>query len=489
MSNKCPLDDNCKAGHLDADVEIVKQLEQSAMIEQKYAGPKDFTHLHSHSLFSTLDGVGTPEDYIHRASQLGMTSFALTDHGSLAGLPDAYWAAKSHKIKFMAGCEIYLNDFHQKMKEFQSRDINIATLKISDPEFVERYRRNRHLTVICKNMTGYKNLIHLMKDAWELGQYGKYPRTWTEQLMKYREGLIVLSGCLNGPVCHELRRGHTEKSKGNKAGVTMYYKKALNYVKVMREIFGDDFYIELQIPGATIEGAREVFFQLSDISKKLQIPAVMTGDMHYLHRRDFELQKAMMAVEQNTTISDPNLFHVDSDEGFFKNRAQFREVFFEHEYSRYDGVEWFEKICDNTMAISEKCQPFQPDLSPKLPEIQDADATIQKLVAEGLIKRNLHTNNTRYMIDGKLVTYKEQAKIELSRIIEKKFSSYFLITRNLVLHAKDINCDVGPARGSAGGSLVCYLIDIHDMDPLKWGLSFDRFLSPSRGGFMLKTTI
>lgn len=467
--------------------EVARQLEQSAEAEQKYPGPKDFMHLHSHSLFSTLDGVGAPQDYIKRASELGMNSFALTDHGSLAGIPDAYWAAKEHKIKFVAGCEIYFNDYHTKMKEFQANDINIATLKITDPEFVDRYRRNRHLTVICKNMTGYKNLINLMRDAYEMGLYYNKPRIWTDQLIKYREGLIVLSGCLNGPICHELRLGHKERTKGNKIGMSNYYRKGIEYVRSMREIFGDDFYIELQIPGESIEGAKEVFFQMSDISKKLQVPAVMTGDLHYLHRRDFELQKTMMAIEQNTTVTDPNLFHVDSDEGFFKNRAQFRQAFYEHEYDKYDSAKWFETVCDNTIAISEKCDPFTPDLAPKLPEIQGADEIIQRLVAESLIKKGLHTNTDQYLMDSKMVTYKEQVRIELNRIIEKKFSSYFLITRNLVKYARENSYDVGPARGSAGGSLVCYLLGIHDMDPLKWGLSFDRFLSPSRGGFMLRT--
>jgi DNA polymerase-3 subunit alpha len=283
-----------------------------------------------------------------------------------------------------------------------------------------------------------------------------------------------------------LRLGHKEKAKNNKIGTMNYYRKAIDYTRKMRDIFGDDFYIELQIPGESIEGAREVFYQMSDISKKLQIPAVMTGDLHYLHRRDFELQKTMMAIEQNTLVTDPNLFHVDSDEGFFKNRAQFRQIYVEQGYDKYDNINWFEKICDNTMAISEKCSAFEPDLAPKLPEIQGADEMIQKLVAQALITKGLHKCVDRYQIDSRMVTYKEQARIELNRIIEKKFSSYFLITRNLVHHARDNKWDVGPARGSAGGSLVCYLLGIHDMDPLKWGLSFDRFLSPSRGGFMLE---
>jgi DNA polymerase-3 subunit alpha len=471
------------------DPEIVKQLEQAEEIDKKYPGPRDFTHLHTHSLFSTLDGVATPEQYIERCSQVGQTSFALTDHGSLAGLPDAYWASKKRNIKLIAGCEIYYNDYHQKMKEFQANDIKISTLKISDPDFVSRFRRNRHLTVICKNMTGYQNLLKLMCDGYEHGLYYGKPRTWFEQLEKYRDGLIVLSGCLNGPVCHELRLGAEARDSGDKQKTAEYYKKALDYVKRLREVFGENFYLELQMPGESIARAKEVFFQTVTIAKSLGIPIVMTGDIHYLHRKDFELQKTLMAVEQNVTVDDPNLFHVDSDEGFFKTRAQFRQSFLEHGYNKHDTVKLFEQACDQTIEISEKCESFNPDLSPKLPEIQGADDQLRRLVAEALIKRGLHKNAKKVMIDGRMVTYKEQTKIELARIMEKRFSSYFLITRNLVLHARDNKYDVGPARGSAGGSLVCYLIGIHDMDPLKWGLSFDRFLSPSRGGYMLKLSM
>ena len=464
-----------------------KELEAAKEAEVKFSGPKDFTHLHTHSLFSPLDGVATPKQYIDRAAAVGQKAFALTDHGSLAGLPDAYWAAKDKNIKFMAGCEIYLNDYHQqfvKMKQ-DNKDFKINSFKEQEPDLAERFRRNRHLTVICKNMTGYKNLITLMREAYEQGLYYKLPRTWTSQLEKYREGLIVISGCLNGPICHELRKGSECREAGNAAGNQDYYKKALAYLKRYRDIFGDDFYIELQMPGEQIKGGKEVFFQLSHIAKKLNIPAVMTGDIHYLHRSDFHLQKVMMAVEQKTTVDDENLFHADTDEGFFKTRAQFRQTFIEQEYGKEDGLAWFEKVCDQTMEITEKCKPFTPDLTPKLPEIQDADNQLKRAVGEALIQRGLHKDVSKYLVDGQMVTYKEQVRIELARIMEKRFSSYFLITRNLVQHART-HGDVGPARGSAGGSLVCFLLGIHDMDPLKWGLSFDRFLSPSRGGFMLK---
>ena len=466
--------------------EIERQLQAAEEADQKFPGPKDFTHLHTHSLFSTLDGVAKPEEYIDRCAQLGMKSFALTDHGSLAGLPDAYLRAKEKKIKFIAGCEIYYNDYHLKMKEYQAKDIKLAALKQLDPDFVERYRRNRHLTVVCKNMTGYRNLIALMHDGYEMGLYYGRPRTWFDQLAKYREGLIVISGCLNGPICHELRLASEARDKGDNMSAAQFYKKGIDYAKRFREVFGDDFYIETQMPGESIERGKEVFFQTSAIAQKMKIKAVMTGDIHYLHRRDFELQKAMMAVDQGVTVDDPNLFHVDSSEGFFKTRAQFRETFITQGYDQYDKINWFEETCDMSQEIAAKCEAFSPDRSPKLPEIQDADNTIQKMVASALIKRGMSKNPTKYQVDGQMVTYTEQAKIELARIIEKRFSSYFLITRQLVHYARDNKYDVGPARGSAGGSLVCFLLGIHDMDPLKWGLSFNRFLSPSRGGYMLK---
>jgi len=467
------------------ELEIEKQLHEANEADLKFPGPKDFTHLHTHSLFSTLDGVATPEQYIERCAQVGMKNFALTDHGSLAGVPDAYWAAKEHKINFSVGCEIYLNEQHLKIKELQNQNVKLKDIKTLNPELVEGFRRNRHLTVICKNMVGYKNLLNLMHDANELGLYYGKPRTWFSQLEKYREGLIIISGCLNGPICHELRRASKFRDESDDGNTSKRFSYAIALAKKYRDTFGDDFYLELQMPGESIEGAKEVFFQLSEMSKKLNIKAVMTGDIHYLHRRDFELQKVMMAVEQGMLANDPNLFHVDSDEGFFKTRAQFRQTFFEHGYDKYDSVEWFEKACDNTMDVVGKCKQFEPDLSPKLPEIQNADEIIQQFVAEALIKRGLHKDTKKYPVDGRMVTYTEQVKIELARIVEKKFSSYFLITRNLVNYAHENDFDVGPARGSSGGSLVLYLLGVHSLDPLKWGLSFDRFLSPARGGFML----
>lgn len=471
------------------DANTTKDLEDAKDAEIKYPGPKDFTHLHSHSLFSQLDGVATPKQYIERCTQVGQTTFALTDHGSLAGLPDAYMAAKKKKVKFLAGCEIYLNDYHLEFRAKQeNKDFKLNAFKAENPDLGDRYSRNRHLIVICKDMVGYKNLITLQRKGFEQGLYRGYPRVWTSLLEEHKEGLIVISGCLNGPVCHELKKGLECRENGDKPGTTEYFKRATKYVKDYQRIFGKDFYIELQMPGERLKFGKDVFWQLSQIAKKLNIPAVMTGDIHYLHHSDFAVQTAMMAIGQKTTIDDPKLFQADTDQGFFKTRAQFRKTFLEEGYGGQSDIPWFEKVCDQSMEIADRCKPFSPDLSPKLPEIDDADNKIKRLLAEALRDRGLHRDETKYLVDGRMVTYRDQVRIELERIMEKRFSSYFLITRDLVQHART-NGDVGPARGSAGGSLVCFLLGIHDMDPLKWGLSFDRFLSPSRGGFMLKANM
>lgn len=194
----------------------------------------------------------------------------------------------------------------------------------------------------------------------------------------------------------------------------------------------------------------------------------------------------MMAISQGLSVDDPNLFHVNSDEQFFKSRAQLRKTFLENGYSKFASLEDFEMYCDNTVVLAQRCTGFQPDLGPKLPKIPDADVKLTELVIQGLKDKGLYNDSATYRVDGRNVTYRQQALIELRRYIEKGFASYFLIIRDLLQHSKSKGWDVGPGRGSAGGSLVCYLIGIHQLDPLKWGLSSVRFMGDSRGGHMLQ---
>jgi DNA polymerase-3 subunit alpha len=438
----------------------------------------------------------------------------------MAGVSDAYWVGQKKKIKFIAGIEIYFNENHLELVSLQeNKDWKIGSLKTSKTateigieqiEKEEKYdslRRNRHLTVLAMNMVGYRNLIHMTSQAWEIGSYYK-PRVWFDCIKKYNEGLIILSGCLNGPVCHALRQaakylsiasGKYTKDKFNRT-ISINREDALRkkdqwldeanmWVVKFRDLLGDRFYLELQMPGEEIPFGKEAFALIAGMAKKYDIKAVVTNDCHFTNRPDFKVQKCMMAVEQGVTIDDPNLFHVDSDEQFFKSRAQLRQTYHEGGYSKSISPEDFEECLENTVRLAERCETFSPDIEPKLPQIPQANQKLFKLTMKSLADKGLLNSTKKYKVDGLMVTHKQQAIIELRRYIEKDFSSYFLIIRDLVNHSKTNGWDIGPGRGSAGGSLVCYLLGIHSLDPLKWGLSSVRFMGDSRGGNMLNVSM
>jgi DNA polymerase-3 subunit alpha len=414
-----------------------------------------------------------------------------TEHGHMASVPDMYLAFRKYGVKFIPGCEIYFNDFEPKRQQLASQGVKLRSKEWrgNHPDLSQRINRNRHLTVLCKNETGYQNLIKLTTQAYSTGLFGagrsKYNRIWFDKLCEFKEGLIVLSGCLNGPVCYELRHKELrdkedniifERTKKDRAS------DALKWVKKFRQAFGEDYFIELQMPG--IEDDDKVFRWLLSIADQCKIPTVVANDCHYLSRADFELQKTMMAIAQGTTVDSPDLFHVNSDEQFMKTRADLWHTFKNGGYSKGIDDRAFHQMCDNTLLVAERCESLDVDASPKIPEIKDADNELRQAVAKALYQRELHKCKDRFVIDGREVTYVEQAQIELKRFIDKGFASYFLITQDLIQYGKQRGWPFGP-RGSAGGSLVCFLLGIHALDPLLWGLSFDRFLSPSRGGYSL----
>jgi hypothetical protein len=198
-------------------------------------------------------------------------------------------------------------------------------------------------------------------------------------------------------------------------------------------------------------------------------------------------QKVMMAIDQNLLVDDPNLFHVNSDEQYLKSREDLLETFKNNDYSRRISTALFERACDNTMDVASKCSEFEPDFSPKLPRFDDANNTLRTECVKNLKKRGLDKDEKKYLVDGRMVTHTEQMEIELERLIDKEYASYFLITRDLIQASLKKGWILGPGRGSCAGSLVCYLLDITTINPLLWGgLSFNRFLSPARGGKMLK---
>lgn len=441
---------------------LMERIQQIEEAERKYPGPMEFAHLHAHSMFSPLDGIPEPEAYLKECAARGWNAMAITDHGSLAAVPDAYAAAKEHKIKYIVGIEAYYNDNHLKLMELRAKGISIGNIKSVDKELRDEMVRNRHITILAKNQVGYKNLIKMMTEAYEIGNYYK-PRIWFDRIVQHREGLIVFSGCLNGPVCHNIRKGRRSI--------------AIDYVRRFRDALGEDFYVEMQMPGPELKDGIPTFQRLNFIAKNMGVKTVLTNDTHYLRREDFQVQKLLMAIDQKLKVDDPNLFHVNSDEQFLKTRAELRQTFKEQGYAVGNAVSSadFETACDGTLEVAQKCETFSPDTSLKLPEIPQADEELTRLTLVGLKRIQKHED----------AIYAERAKFELRMIIEKRFSSYFLITRDLIEHSKKIGFDVGPGRGSVGGSLVAYLIGITTIDPIKFKLTFERFISPSRGGNLL----
>ena len=445
----------------------------------KYDGPPKFVHLHTHTVYSTLDGVATPEQLFAACKEREWPALAITEHGHMASVPDNYFAAKENGIKYIAACEIYFNDWEPKRRELSEQNIGINEIKAENNGLYERIRRNRHLTVLAMNNVGVTNLIKLTTQAYTTGFYYR-PRIWLDKLLEYSEGLIVLSGCLNGPVSHEIRKG---KNLRNGEGYG-----ALDYVEKFAAALGDRYFIELQMPCLPASDAdcddAEVFAALNAIAKKYKRKPVLTCDGHYLDRRDFQIQKVMMAIDQGLTVDSPDLFHVNSDEQFFKTREELWNTFKTRRYSKYVTDQEFHEMCDNTLLVAEMCDNYKPDRSPKVPALDDAKDTLVKCVMDELKRRGLLDDTRKFVVDNRQVTYREQATIELKRFCEKNFQSYFLITQDLIQFSLKNGWPVGP-RGSVGGSLVCFLLGITSLDPLMWGLSFDRFLSPSRGGYML----
>lgn len=433
--------------------------------------------IHVHTTYSPLDGVATPEEYFEFCSKQGWPAIAITEHGNMASIPDAYFSSLKYGVKMIAGCEVYYSDYEKDrqnlVKKMQETGQRLSGM--SDEE-KKKYNRSRHLTILCKNMTGYKNLLRIRSKSYEEAFYRK-PRASYEMIEEYKDGLIVLSGCMNGPISYWLLEAIEKQGVFSDDLINSYKKEAIKLAFYYKKLLGNDFYIELQMPG--VDNDVPLFQELAKLAKKMDIKCVITNDAHYIREEDHQLQRIMMAIDQNVTVDSDQLFISKSTSGYMKTREELIESFVDGGYG-FDEftVDDFNIACDNTLEIAEKCEQFDPDLSSKLPKIENDNEELRKLSFEGL-ERIGKKDDQEYI---------DRLEFELDRIIEKEFSSYFLICRELVKKSIDEGMPAGP-RGSAGGSLVCYLIQIHDIDPIVWELSFDRFLSSSRGGYLLQATM
>ena len=387
----------------------------------------NFVHLHNHTAFSLLDGAIRVDSLIKKTKEYGMPAAAITDHGVLYGMIDFYRKAKKEGIKAIIGAELYL----------------------SPGSRFEKSRKRYHLLLLAQNKQGYHNLIQLVSKAWLEGFYYK-PRVDKELLAEYSQGLICLSACLQGEIPQLLINGNYDLAK----------KAASDY----QAIFGkDNFFLELQ--DHNLQQEKEAAQGLLKLSREENIPAVVTNDSHYLNQEDAELQDILLALQTGTTVEDENRMTFSGEEFYYKSPAEMRKLFPELNSAYQNTV----KIADRVELDLDFNHFYLPEY-PDLGQEKSAEDLLKKLCFKGLRAKEMDS-------DQKAV---ERLKYELRIIFEMGYAAYFLIVYDFVKYAEDNGIMVGPGRGSAAGSLVAYLLNITKVNPLKYGLIFERFLNPER---------
>ncbi|MCS7200563.1 MAG: DNA polymerase III subunit alpha [Patescibacteria group bacterium] len=391
---------------------------------------KEFVHLHVHSHYSLLDGLSKIDDLVERAANLDYRALALTDHGNMYGAIEFYKKAKKAGIKPIIGCEVYLAPRSRFDKE---------------PRIDSR---SYHLTLLVKNETGYRNLVRLVSKGWLEGFYYK-PRIDKEILREYHEGIICLSGCPSGEIPRLLLRGQYDLAK----------EKAIEY----RDIFGDDFYIEVNYH-PKIEDSAKLKKLTRELAKDLGIKAVASYDSHYLKPEDSSIHDVFLAIQTGKDIEEEERLTMKQDDFSLADKKTMNELFSD-----------MPEVLENTLEIVEKCE-FEIQLGKSklphfpLPEGESEISYLRKLCERGFSFRNLIRNKE----------YLSRLEHELEIIEKTNFAGYFLIVQDIVNFAKNKGLAVGPGRGSVSGSLVAYLLNITEIDPLKYGLLFERFLTPDR---------
>ncbi len=390
-----------------------------------------FVHLHVHSEYSLLDAMCRIEELVRKCVEQKMPALALTDHGNLCGAIEFYKYAHEHGIKPIIGCELYVapRSRHTKSKE----------------DGAKYY----HLTVLARNETGYRNLVKLTSLGYVEGFYYK-PRVDKELLRRYSQGLIILSGCRSSEICRLVGQ--------NK------FESALAVAQEFRAIVGpENFYIELQHHGQPEDEARNE--QLVEIARRLGAPIVATNDVHYIAREDREAHDVLLNIQGEKTLADEDRRSYEGEEYYFKSFDELAPLF----------ARWPEAL-ENTVRIAEQCDLRFDFSKAHLPTFalpagySDAHEYLRALAYGGAQAR----------FDELTPEIKDRLEYELRVIAEMGYSGYFLIVQDFVKFAKSQKIPVGPGRGSAAGSLVCYCLGITDVDPLKYGLIFERFLNPAR---------
>ena len=385
-----------------------------------------FTHLHVHTQYSLLDGAARITDLVARAKELGMESLAITDHGVMYGVIDFYKECKKAGIKPLLGMETYVAPNHLEKSGI---------------------RENAHLILISKNLTGYKNLMKLSTIAFIDGFYYR-PRIDYELLEQYHEGLICLSACLAGDIPQLL--------------LERRYDDAVALAKRLKDMFGEDFYIELQDHG--LPEQKEVLPQLAKIAAELSIKTVATNDIHYVNKEDAESQDVLLCIQTNRVVTDENRMKMSADEFYLKSEDEMRLA-----------LPGYPEAIANTAEIADKCNVEITFHEQHLPGFTAPDGLTNLEYLTEICRKGL----ARKMPDAS-DEVKERLEYEISVISQMGFVDYFLIVWDFVNFAHENGIFVGPGRGSGAGSLAAYSMGITDTDPIKYDLIFERFLNPER---------
>ena len=391
---------------------------------------RQFTHLHVHTEYSLLDGACRIDRLFDHIKAMGQTACAITDHGVMYGCVAFFDAAKAAGIKPIIGCEVY-----------------VATRTRFDK--VNRIDGNNHLILLCKNETGYKNLIKMVSAGFTEGFYSK-PRIDKDLLEQYQEGLICLSACLAGEIPQAILAGDYERAKQ----AALYY----------RDLFGEgNYYIELQDHG--LEEDQVVLPQLIRLARETGIPMAATNDAHYITKEDAKMQSILLCIQTGKTIADADRMEFQTDEFYLKSTDEM-----------YDLFSMVPEACENTNKIAEQCNfefTFGETKLPyfKAPDGMENQAYFEKLCWEGLERR----------YPGKVTdALKERLSYEINVVKTMGYTNYYLIVYDFINYAKSRDIPVGPGRGSGAGSLAAYCVGITDIDPIRYNLIFERFLNPER---------
>jgi DNA polymerase-3 subunit alpha len=399
----------------------------------------DFIHLHNHTHYSLQDGACTVSDLINAAKKNDMKSVAITDHGVLYGAIEFYKKAKKEGIKPIIGMEAYI------VKEGSRFDRG----KNDENTGRKKSKNYNHLLLIAKNQIGYSNLVKLSTIGYLEGHYYK-PRIDLEVLRKHKEGLICTSACPAGIVSTHIINGDLDKAKE----IAIAYK----------EIFGDDFYLEIQDHSLEIE--QPILEHMPRLSRELGIKLVATNDCHYIEK-DHSMAHNILLLLSNKNHYDYKQLKYGTDEIYFKSSEQMKKLFRKHKDAIENTLEIDQKI---NLELDFSKHYFPQFLIPSSSDAKNLDEYLTQLATEGLYKK----------IKEITPEVKTRFEYELATIKQMGFASYFLIVQDFINTARMKNISVGPGRGSAAGSLVAFALGITNINPLEYSLLFERFLNPSR---------